>query len=391
MIEIKVVLMSDFDVEKFLDSFLDLNISPGRVICKSGAFNEIDEHLSALGDNFAVITTPLIFEKFSQFLKKSVCADFENNVFFTGEICCYEEADRLYNLIDAKKGIDGIIAIGGGTVMDISKLTAFNMRKPLVTIPSSAATCAAATALAVVYSKDGVFKKYDYLSKNSDLCIIEPKFLMTAGARLTAAGMSDAIAKYIEGVWSYDGKITDYYSDLGLHIAYKLYNETLANGQKALADIENGVLSREVFDIFSFNIIAAALSSGISGMKIYPNIAHSISNGITSAFNGGQYVNVLHGEAISFGMVTGMIIMEQNKAEVSKFVNRLKQLKLPVSLNEIIKLGNKNSEYPVTDEYKKTLVELIVKKAMDPIESIHDITKINDSVLSAAILETDAF
>ncbi|MEZ7893386.1 MAG: iron-containing alcohol dehydrogenase [Candidatus Wallbacteria bacterium] len=383
--------MSNFDVDKFLDSFLDLNISPGRVIFKSGAFNEIDEHLSALGDNFAVITTPLILENFLKFFKKSVCVDLENSVFFTGEICCYEEADRLYELIDKKGGFDGIIAIGGGTVMDIAKLTAFNMRKPLVTIPSSSATCAAATALAVIYSRDGRFKKYDYLSKNSDLCLIEPEFLMTAGARLTSAGMADAIAKYIEGVWSYDGKIPDYYSDLGLYTAYKLYNEILANGKKAIIDIEKGILSREAFDVFSYNILASALSSGIAGMKVYPNIAHSISNGITAVFNGENYTNIFHGEAISFGMAAGMIIMEQDKPKVLKFINGLKQLNLPVSLSEIIKLGNKAENYVITEEYRRSVAAAIVKKAMDPVESIHDIAKINDSVLNSAILETDTF
>lgn len=375
-----------FASEEYLNSFIDLNISPARVIQKKGALVELAEYLMPVGDRFAVVTRKRPYGLFRGFARPSALAD-ERLVFECSPCCFRDDAGRIYEEISATGEIDAIVAIGGGTVIDTAKLVAFDMRKQLVTIPTSAATCAAFTALAVIYDRDGEFAEYEYLNKNPDICIIEPGLVMTSGARLTAAGFADTIAKFVEGEWSYSGKIRDYYSELGLSIAYKITNEVHSIGKKALADIEKGEPSQEAFEAISYNITASGLSSGISGMKIYPNIAHSVANGITAAYKGQAANRIYHGEGVAFGMAAGMMLMEHDASKAKAFGDGLAGFGLPVRLSDLMRIGAAGED----PRGAEAVAGIIVAKAMDSRESIHDIPTVTPELLKKAILETDQF
>jgi|GEM_PF-6489825 len=376
--------MNTNEIDNYLSSFLDLNIAPARVIHKKGAISEMPEFLMSIGDNFAAISECSLYAKFKKFNKNTTLID-DKNVFYIQSNCCnYAEVDRLYSEIENSGQVDAIIAIGGGTIMDISKIVAYNMRKPLITVPTSAATCAAFTSLAVVYTKDSIFKQYDYLNKNPDICVMEPELLLGAGPRLLASGIADSIAKYIEGKWSYSGKIKDYYSELGMTAAFNLYNELLSIGAKAFLDVEAGLLTAEASDTFSYNIIASGLSSGIAGMKVYPNIAHSICNGVTAYYNRENYLDIYHGEAISVGMCAGMLLMQSDYEKTRNFASILKSLKLPISLSGLSSLSSASK-----NASREEIAGVIVEKAMQANESIHDISFINSELLYKALIETD--
>lgn len=129
---------------------------------------------------------------------------------------------------DLRKGIavfkngdyDIIVAIGGGSVLDMAKLISIfthqdynlekilrdqtlinNTKTPLLAIPTTAGTGAEATAFAVLYvdkvkysvAAESILPNYIYLS---------PEFSLSAPSYLTACTGLDAFCQAIESVWS---------------------------------------------------------------------------------------------------------------------------------------------------------------------------------------------
>lgn len=116
-----------------------------------------------------------------------------------------EEAHTgLQLLIEAKP--DVIIAIGGGSVMDMAKLirhyaAVLGFSVPLWAIPTTAGTGAEATHFAVVY-RDGVKYSVDFEDIMPDVAILYSPFTYDNNAYLTACTGFDALAQAIEAFWN---------------------------------------------------------------------------------------------------------------------------------------------------------------------------------------------
>ena len=118
-----------------------------------------------------------------------------------------EEAKKgLQVLLDTKDKPDVIIAVGGGSVMDMAKLIrhyalAEDIEIPLWEIPTTAGTGAEATHFAVVY-RDGVKHSVEAEDIQPNLAILYPPFTYNNNEYLTACTGFDALAQAIEAFWS---------------------------------------------------------------------------------------------------------------------------------------------------------------------------------------------
>lgn len=117
-----------------------------------------------------------------------------------------EEARKGVELLLQGEKPDVIIAIGGGSVMDIAKLIRHYAAEkgvpvPLWAIPTTAGTGAEATHFAVVY-KNGVKHSIEADDIIPDVAILYPPFTYDNNAYLTACTGFDALAQAIEAFWN---------------------------------------------------------------------------------------------------------------------------------------------------------------------------------------------
>ncbi|MDF2903310.1 MAG: glycerol dehydrogenase-like oxidoreductase, partial [Bacillus sp. (in: firmicutes)] len=64
---------------------------------------------------------------------------------------CTKKAIQILTAITKEAEVGVVVGVGGGSVLDIAKAVAEDSHLPVVTIPTIAATCAAWSALTVIY------------------------------------------------------------------------------------------------------------------------------------------------------------------------------------------------------------------------------------------------
>ena len=130
-------------------------IAPATVLRGEGAWAEALPLIAGLSQ------APLLLGRSAatQALREGLKSDLEQNGLrvTSAELefdCCEADLGRLAELSQTN-GCDGVLACGGGKVLDAGKLLAHRLGLPCITVPSSAATCAGWTALANLYNPQG--------------------------------------------------------------------------------------------------------------------------------------------------------------------------------------------------------------------------------------------
>ena len=213
---------------------------------------------------------------------------------------CEKLADEMRS-----SGMDGIIGIGGGHIMDIAKQTAKLADVPVINMPTSSATCAACTPLSVMYTEEyHTIGTYHHPLEVSAV-IADTAVIARQPVRLLVSGALDAMAKYIELRQRLSGD-DDPTADQGLLSSYALSRysyETLDRLlPEAIRDTENGVLSKAVEDVIYLSI---ALTGNISGLARGSNqsaIAHRVYYCCRTLYPA-ECRDLLHGEIVAIGLI----------------------------------------------------------------------------------------
>lgn len=118
---------------------------------------------------------------------------------------------------------DAILAIGGGSVIDMAKLCRFYSNRkqiPLIAISTTAGTGAEVTRFAVCY-KDGVKLSIEDDAIQADYAVLVPELTMKNGTYLTACSGFDALAQAIEAYWNiYAGDVSDAYAMKAIELLF---------------------------------------------------------------------------------------------------------------------------------------------------------------------------
>jgi glycerol dehydrogenase len=196
---------------------------------------------------------------------------------------------------------DLIVGFGGGKALDTAKLLAHQCRLPVVTVPASAATCAAWTALSNVYSDRGAFLYDVPLDKCPDLLVLDYEIIQTAPQRTLVAGIGDALAKW------YEASVSSGHSQQTLLIAAvqqaRVLRDILLQKSALALQQPGGEVWREVADA---TVLLAGAIGGIGGAQCRTVAAHAIHNGLTHLHRTGT----LHGEKVAYGILAQLRLEE---------------------------------------------------------------------------------
>ena len=248
-----------------------------------------------------------------------------------GQDCTFSNVEKIQKLVE-ELNVDMIFGMGGGKALDTAKAAGYQTGKPVFTFPTIAATCAASTALSVMYREDGSFDCFYFYPRPAVHCFIDLTIIAQAPAIYLQAGMGDTIGKFFECHFSARGDKLEHSSALGREISNMCYAPLLEYGEQALFDCEQNLVSTELEQAVLANIISTGLVS-LSVLDEYNcAIAHSVYYGLVLL--PGFEEQWLHGNVVAYGVLVQLAV-DQDLEEAKRLKAFLQKLKIPTTLKEM--------------------------------------------------------
>ncbi|MEO5361337.1 MAG: glycerol dehydrogenase [Nitrospirota bacterium] len=358
-------------------------LAPRRYVQGDGAVHEAGIHAARLGAKALLTGGKRALAACAQAIKSSLK---EKNIdccqeLFNGE-CSDSEINRLVALAK-KDGADFIIASGGGKVIDTGKVAANLLKVPVMVVPTIVATDAPCSAVAVVYTDEGVFQRYVVLPHNPDCVLADTRIIVNAPVETFVSGMGDALATF----WEADtcarsckpnvltGGTTPTRSAISL--ARLCYDTLLEYGLQAKLAVENHCVTPAVEAIVEANTLLSGLgfeSGGLAG-------AHSVHNGFTVLKS---THHKLHGQKVAFGTLTQLVMEGRSSDDIYEVLDFCLSVGLPVCLED---LGIDN---PTPEAIRK-----VAEATTAPGETIHatwfEVTadKVESAIWTASAMAVD--
>lgn len=347
----------------------------GRYIQESNALDYCGEEIKrygqkayVIGGNIAIAVT-----------ETRMCESFEK---YGLEYCMekfsgYPSVQKIEELKAAvkEKDCDVLVGVGGGRIMDLTKKAAFELNIPVVSIPTQAATCAAYSPISVLYTPEGKSDDYIHLDYEVNAVIVDEQVMLTQPPRLLAAGILDAMAKYIEIATLHPQELDENTSiarHSAFHMAKYTYDVLWQKGEKAVSDLKTGVWTKDLHDVIYVNIALTGIVSALMQGKGQAALGHAFNNALHRDFL--EHIKKwLHGEGVALGLLAQLVYNgEDNRVEELK--QFMKKFNMPCSLTEIgievkpeiqEKLFRRLCTYPFMTHDKEH--EELLKKAIESV------------------------
>jgi len=332
------------------------SIFPGRYVQGAGALSLLPEEVERLGTKGLVVLDPAVKGIFDSALAANTKVSLQTEA-FKGE-CSDEEVDRIVAIVTTS-GANVIVGMGGGKALDTAKAVAHAMKLPVVIVPTLASTDAPCSALSVIYTAEGAFKRYLVLPRNPDVVLVDSSVILGAPVRFLVSGMGDALSTWFEAEdcrVSGAGNMTGRQGSMtSFGLAKMCFDTLMADGAEAMKAVAAKQVSPALDRVIEANTLLSGLgfeSGGLSG-------AHAIHNGLTVLAETHHY---WHGEKVAIGTLSLLFLSKRPADLIAKTYDFCQAVGLPICLADI---GLANP----TDAQ---LME-VAKAACAPGETIHNI------------------
>ena len=233
-------------------------------------------------------------------------------------------------------GCDVIVGVGGGRILDLAKASAHYAALPVITVPTSIATCAAYAPLSVMYTEEGASLGSLRFEKEVDAILVDMDVIAKEPARYVASGMLDGMAKLIEIQNGYSNIDTERFS-IGLLTSFALakyttqiYNE---RGAQACADVQKGQVTKALEDIAYISIAVTGMISGCSKGFGQSALAHETYELIRTHFTH-EAKAFLHGEIVALALPMQLCYNGQDD-QILPLRSLMKSMGMPLHLQDI--------------------------------------------------------
>jgi len=305
---------------------IDIFLAPKQYIQKEDVLEEAGARVKIYGKRPMILADERVLSIVRQrletsLLKEGLCPRFVR----FGEESSYREIDRLIRLAGEEK-VDFILGAGGGKALDVSRIVSGKLGLPLVTLATSASTCSAASAVAVIYENG--LRCETFSGKGPELVLVDTGIISKAPFKLLAAGMGDALAKWYEAKPVYDHLVgPDAATQAAMNLSTQIKETILAFAMQAKRDVARKKTSEALERIVEANILLTALVSSLGGQRLRAAVAHGLLYGLGLKAYG---ENRLHGEIVAFGVLV-QLALEGKEDELDFLLPLFSDLELPLS------------------------------------------------------------
>lgn len=286
------------------------------------AWIKADSKVAVLGGHTALSLTR---EVLKQYLMTQDLA-----VFWTGGECNQSNHDRLIAECSVL-ACDWIIGVGGGRALDMAKWVAETLRKPILCIPTIASTCAACSAVSVVYDDKHQFVRIHELQNAPRHIILIPSILAEAPVHFLHAGIGDAISKPVEINFSGKHQAWSYPNFLGKSIAEATLSILLEQGEAAYQANQNRCVNASFINVVSAIIMGVGYASILVDEDYNSALAHALYNAFMNLDSVKRYA---HGLVVAYGVLVQCLV-DEDQTGFERLYPFYKRLSLPISLCDI--------------------------------------------------------
>lgn len=320
--------------ENILDSAI--KFGAGRYRQDRNLLEKCGEEIRRFGKKVFIVAGPRAFAAVKDRLLPGLeRAGLEYVIAIYEGVCSYEAAEE-YGRQCIAAGCDQVVGVGGGRIMDFSKALAENAGLGTVNIPTSIATCAAFTAMSVMYTPEGAQKDSWRYEHQVDAVLVDLDIIAGCPGRYAAAGILDAMAKKIE---MQNGKPVMRPQDncFDLYTAFRIseytYEMLELYGRQAVEDIKQKKVTKEVEYVTFINIAITGIIANITRSFNQSALAHMMYYGIKTYFPQTDSP-ALHGEIVAVGLFAQLRYNQMN-SETDRLAEFMRRMHMPVSLRDI--------------------------------------------------------
>lgn len=310
-----------------------LTIAPAQVLRGRGVLIQAGNAIARLGQRPLVIGGNQTLAEIRQPLQPVLEREGLQPIWMSyGADCSETTLTTLHQSVEQHQA-DVVIGVGGGKALDTAKLVAHQHQLPVVTVPTSAATCAAWTALSNVYTEQGAFQYDVALARCPDLLVLDYDVVETAPRRTLVAGIGDALAKW------YEASVSSGHMQQTLIIAAvqqaRVLRDLLFQMSAIALQEPGGQAWQEVVDA---TVLMAGVIGGLGGAQCRTVAAHAVHNGLTHLL---ASHGTLHGEKVAYGILVQLRleeIVQGNQLAATARQQLLKfygEIGLPKSLDDL--------------------------------------------------------